>query len=86
MAARVLQYHKGKNARSGWGFPVGLRSAAAWENCPELDVPEGATELVCDQSTCTQARILQKNIIANLQQTDFKFCFSRLTKSMNRKH
>jgi len=35
-----------------WGFPVDQRAAALWSNCPELAVPEGASGVSCDQSTC----------------------------------
>ena len=40
--------------KSGWGFPIGVRSAAEWSLCPALTKPSGVASIQCDGSTCMQ--------------------------------
>ena len=36
-----------------WGHPVG-KIATLYNLCPELNTPDGAESIVCDQATCAQ--------------------------------
>ena len=40
-----------KTRTGGWGHPL-VRAAADWSLCPELALPAGAEQIVCDSSTC----------------------------------
>ena len=35
-----------------WGHPTGVKAAASWELCPDLQLPEGVASLRCDGATC----------------------------------
>lgn len=48
-----------KQRSYGWGKPEGnlevdKRAAALWSLCPELELPSGTDQVVCDQSSCVQ--------------------------------
>ena len=43
-----------RQRKSGWGFPVGVRAAADWTLCPQLELPDGVESVACDGSTCMQ--------------------------------
>lgn len=42
---------QGRSSAGEWGHPID-RAAAHWETCEELELPEGAESITCDQATC----------------------------------
>ena len=43
-----------KSRSSGWGHPIGIRNAAHWTLCPNLDKPVGVDTIACLDATCMQ--------------------------------
>ena len=35
-----------------WAHPVGIKSAADWQMCPQLSMPAGVAGYTCAQATC----------------------------------
>ena len=35
-----------------WGHPIGVKAAASWSLCPDLQLPDGVESLRCDGATC----------------------------------